>query len=365
MNPAMNELFPQGALVFDLIFPTPPPQGALTQVLGRAAPLFGAVEADPEIEQEVPRAPLMKGSDRRILIGQVGGGLLSEMPDMRPFLQLLLGLIDRTGARVGTAHVWGSKGFFGAAGRDRADLVGLGLLGWLEDPSVGLDFGPPISGPASPQKKLADFEAKKKALVDAKVDAQLGAIPTGPYWVVDLLGKLGGKSEEEYSAWLKKALSAFKTATAPVEKPKPPEPPKEAPKAPIRAAELGGKPILVIPRERFELATFEGVARGRTEIFHKIDQISGRVVEEVARKRVPFVAALPSLGELFLDGKILDKAAVERIAEPVPGAQGVLSFVAQVPRFGRVRVLGRDGKYLIASDSELEPEKLLPFLDEL
>jgi hypothetical protein len=355
-----EEVFPKGALYFDLIFPTPPSSQALAQVLGKAVQMFGAVEADEEIERKLPRLPIMKPTDRRLLLGQVvGTSLVEASPDLKTFLQLMLGLIDRTGARVGTVGAWGDPGFFGAASKDRNDLAALALMGWVDASEYDLNFG--TTGPkATRDQKLAEIPDKYKKIVEAKLEGQLGAMAVGPYHLLDLLGKLGGYTPEEHKDWLKRCFVAFKIASAPPPPPKAAEPPPEPPKAPIRAAELDGKPVLLVPKERFGVSTFEGIAKGRLEILHKIDQVPGRVQEEVARKRVPFLAELPSLTELFYEGRPLDKSAASKLLEPV--SDGYATFVAQMPRFGRVRVIGRGDSWWFFSDAEVEAKELLGLL---
>lgn len=355
-----DEIFPKGALYFDLIFPAPPPQSALTQVLGRAAQLFGAIEADDEVEAQVPRLAMMKPTDRRLILGQAAGQpLIEASPDLRPFLQLLLGLVDRTGARIGTAGSWGEPGFFGAVAKDRNDLAWLALFGWLDANDVDLTFQTGIG--ASKQQKMPELEAKHKQIVAAKIESQIGGMPVGPYFLLDLLGKLGGYGQEEYKDWLKKCFSAFRSVTAPPPPKKVEEPPKEAPKVAIRAAELSGKPVLIIPKERFGLSVFEGIAKGRPEALHKIDQIPSRVQEEIARKRVHFLAQLPSLSELFIDGRPLTKDAAQKLQEPVSGSEH-LTFIAHMPRFGRVRVIGNEGDWWFFSDPEVEAADLRALL---
>jgi hypothetical protein len=355
-----EEVFPKGALYFDLIFPVPPSSQALTQVLGRAAQMFGAVEADEEIERLQPRIPIMKPTDRRLLLGQVmGTSLIEASPELKTFLQLMLALIDRTGARVGTVGCWGDPGFFGAASKDRNDLASLALMGWVGADEYDLNFG--TTGPkATSEQKLAEVPDKYKKIVEAKLEGQLGAAPVGPYHLLDLLGKLGGYGQEEYKDWLKRCFVAFKIAAAPPPPPKAAEPPPEAPKMPIRATELDGKPVLIVPKERFGVSMFEGIAKGRLEVLHKIDQVPSRVQEEVARKRVPFLAELPSLTELFSEGRPLDKTTAAKLLEPV--SDGYSTFIAQMPRFGRVRVIGRDESWWFFSDAEAEAKGLLGLL---
>jgi hypothetical protein len=354
-----EEIFPKGALYFDLIFPAPPAPQALTQVLGRAAQMFGAVEVDEEIEAMLPRLPMMKPTDRRLILGQVAGpSLIENSPELKTFLQLMLGLIDRTGARVGTVGAWGDPGFFGAASKDRNDLAALALLGWLDADEYDLNFG--TTGPkATRDQKQAEFAAKFKLIVDAKIEAQLGAMPVGPYFLLDLLGKLGGYGQEEYNDWLKKCFVSFKIVAAPPP-PKAPEPPPEAPKNAIRSVEVAGKTYLIIPKERVSTSLLDDLVKGRLDSFHKIDALSGKVQELIARKQVPFLAQLEFLSELFLDGKPLNKSAAQSMMQPV--SDGYSTFVAHMPRFGRVRVIGRDGAWWFYSDAEEDAKTLLPLL---
>jgi hypothetical protein len=360
----MNDIFPPGGIYFDLVLPKPPSQEALQNALmkglGRAAQFFDVIEAGPDIEKEIPRGPLVQKGEFRLLIAQAADVPLAQQPDLRIFLQMLLNLVELTQAKFGVSGLWGDANPLGAIFRDRADLIGFALVAWIEDNATGSDFKP---GAGTRAQKAPLFEEKKKILVAAQADTHLGASPAGPYFLLDLLGKLGGKNENGLRDWTKKAFQAFQTFAAPPP-PKPAAPPPPPPKEAIFSRSLEGRSVVMIPKERFGLAVFEGVARGRLEAFHKIDQLDGRVQEDIARKKAAFFAALPAWGELFVDGKILDKAGAEARQSPVAGVDNASSFEAHLPRFGRVLVVSHGDKTGIYSDSEANPAALLSLLAE-
>lgn len=359
----MNDLFPPSALYFDLLLPKAPNQAGLQESLmrglGRAASLFTAVEADEEIERALPRGPLLGKGEFRLFVVQAVDAPLASQPDLRMFLQLLLNLVEMTQAKFGIAGCWGEASPLGAIFRDRADLIGLGLVSWIYDDATGDDFRP---GRGTQATKLPNFDKYKKALVERAVDTQLGAMPAGPYFVLDLLGKLGGKNEKGFEEWTKKAFAAFQVVAAPPP-PKPVAAPEPPPSKTLFGRELGGRAVVMVPRERFSTAIFDGVVRGRPESFHKLDRLPGKVEDAVARKKAAFFAELPSLADLFYQNKILDKSTATGLMAPISGTEGV-SFEAHLPRIGRVLVVGQGERFGAFSDADADPREVLGLLGE-
>jgi hypothetical protein len=390
------------SLVFDIILPgtaRPTPEQVVEGLGGEAVAksrMILDVDLDvPQLEQEIsPTFLLRKRGDRRLLV--VAEGPLRENPrtqaivakDLRPEKERLVNLVDKMGARIGRMGAFGTWGDAVIVCRSPRDLRAVLLLGWALDPVTDLEGrrrGQQLSQREF-ELKLASFDKRLDELDDAVILAKVPPAtlekkgPKGAeLLVVSLLSDRDGSWDIRKSYELEKRVAAVEqfsripgakqsivaaepepppapaAAPAPVKEP-PPEPPRPV-GPPIRAAEVGGRIILVVPPERLDSDTITALGKRPIDILTSKDDVTGKQRDHIHQHGSGFIAPLEFLSEVFLEGKPLDRKRFE--AEAQTGGDGVRTLDAHLPRYGAVRILEKGGKRWITSETTGDAAALL------
>jgi hypothetical protein len=408
-------MFALDSLVFDLVFgadarPTPEQllEGLGGEEVAKKRMILDPDLDAPQYEMEVsPTVPLRRRGERRLLI--VSDEAMRKDPrrepiiprDLRPEKDRLVALVEKTGARFGRMQAFGSWGDAAVVVRSLRDLRGLALLPWALDPTIDVDGRRRAKqlSEAEFELKIGAFERRLDELDDAQI---LARIPTatlekhGSVLCVHVLSDVDGSWDVRKSYELEKRVAAWDlfaripgarvqpeepppaaaaaedltpaqgtvapadakpTAGAPAAAPPPPPPPApEPPKGPpITATDVGGRLVLRIPAERFDLDSVTALGRKQVDILSSIDKVSGKDKDRIHHEGCGFIAPLEFLSEVFLEGKPLDRKRFE--AEATPTSNG-RALEAHLPRFGSVRVLEVGGKRYVTSELSADPAVL-------
>jgi hypothetical protein len=389
-------MFPIDALVFDIILPATarPTAEHIKEALGEeaaASRLVVDVDLDfPQLEAEIsPTFLLRKRGDRRIYVVDESSAPMRQNPraqpivprDLRAEKDRLVRLVGKMGARLGRMNAFGTWGDAVVVARSARDLRAVALLGWALDPVVDLE-GRRRSQQLSQREfelKLASYEKRLDELDDATLLARVAPASlekNGPkgaeLLAIHVLSDRDGSWDIRKSYELEKRLAAVEkfsripgarqepVAPEPPPAPKaeapPPEPPRPA-GPPIRAMDLAGRVLLVVPAERFESETITALGKRPLDALTGADPVTGKQRDLIHQHGCAFIAPLAFLSEVFLDGKPLDRRRFE--AEAVAGPDGARALEALLPRYGTVRVLEVGGKRWVTSELQADPTALV------
>jgi hypothetical protein len=304
--------------------------------------------------------------------------------DLRPEMERLIKVAEAAPIRLARLSALGSWGDAVMVARSARDLRGAALILWALDPMLDID-GRKRARQLNQQEfeqKIMAFDKRLDELDDQQILASLGPARMqrrGELIVVDVLED-DGTWDVRKSMALEKALAAIeKFARFPGAKLAPEV--KEAPKVkaepakaaaaapapaaakpvveekgpPLKVAEVGGRVVLVFPRERFDLDA--AAAMGKKDwgaVIRGIDKMSGAIRDRVHRDGAGFVAPLEFLSEVFVDGQPLSKPKFEASARVV--TDGVRALEVHFPRFGPVILLDLPGRgRFVSSEIDAAP----------
>jgi hypothetical protein len=140
----------------------------------------------------------------------------------------------------------------------------------------------------------------------------------------------------------------------------PPSTPKPEPKGPpLSAQEIDGKVVLVFPAERFDLDVAAALGkRDWDQVVRRSDNLTGALRDRIQRDGAGWIAPLEFLSEVFVDGKPLTKADLEKTATTT---DGVRSMEVHFPRFGPAvlfEIAGK-GRFVTSLDSAERAARLV------
>lgn len=413
-------MFAIDSLVFDLVFgadarPTPE---QLLEGLGGEEVAKKRLILDPDLdapqyEMEVsPTVPLRRRGERRLLI--VSDEAMRKDPrrepivprDLRAEKNRLVALVDRTGARFGRMQAFGSWGDAAIVVRSVRDLRGIALLPWALDPTIDVD-GRRRAKQLSEgefELKIGAYERRLDELDDEQILARVPPATLekhgakGEVICVHVLSDMDGSWDVRKSYELEKRIAAWDlfaripgakvqgpTAVTPEDATPPrgtpvaaaaaaaPAPPAaatpaataaaEPPKGPpITSAEVGGRLVLRIPSERFDLDAVTALGRKQVDLLTSVDKVSGKDRDRIHHEGCGFIAPLAFLSEVFLEGKPLDRKRFETESTPTHAGRAI---EAHLPRFGTVRVLEVGGKRYVTSEVTADTTALAKLVEGL
>lgn len=342
---------------------------------------------DPRFEMELsPSMPFRRRGERRLMIIDDSVAPMRKNPRTDPVIPIdlrgerdrLITICEGQQIRIGRLSALGSWGDGVLVVRSARDLRGIALLPWVLDPSVDVD-GTKRATPLTQQDfeaKLMAFEKRLEELDDEAILASIGDAATverrGDLIIVDLLEEDGSwdlrKSREleqrlaavdkfslipgapAFAGTAERAKPAAKPAPAvkPAAQAEPAVP--EKPVSPLGLAELDGKPLLIFPPERFDLDIAAALGkRDFDAVIRRGDNVPGSVRDRIQRDGAHFVAPLEFLSEVFLDGKPLSRADLDKQATTI--ADGVRTLAVHCPRFGPVVLIdtGSRGRFICSA----------------
>lgn len=366
---------------------------------------------DPRFEMELsPSMPFRKRGERRLMIIDDSVAPMRENPrkdvvvpiDLRPEKERLIEVCLALDVKLGRLFALGSWGDAVLVARSARDLRGIALMFWVLSPQLDVDGqkrGARLS-PTEFEAKIAAYDKRLEELDDTEILALLDKANVEErdgLIIVDVLGK-DGTWDLRKSLELEQSLAAMdrfsripgapaaprakggapaaagkdagqnagqkagRTATGPAPaapaKAEPPPPPK----ALLGHADVGGRPLLVFPAERFDLDVAAALGkRDYDAVLHRSDPIPGPVRDHIYREGADFVAPLEFLSEVFVDGKPLTRPEFDAKAKAL--AEGVRAMEVHCPRFGPVMLLdiqGRGRFITSARDAAARVAALLP-----
>jgi hypothetical protein len=373
------------SLVTDLIFQSSAAidQKALIEGLGGQAALEGKQlldvdRLDPRAEMELsPSMPFRRRGERRLLV--IDDQAITPRPDpqadswikndLRPAKEALIAIFQSLPLRMGRLFALGSWGDAVIVARNVRDLRGICLLPWALDPHVDID-GKRRQTPLSQKEfeaKIMAYEKRLEELDEQQIIASLSGAAferRGDLVIVDVL-EPDGTWDQRKSLAMESQLAAVERFSLipgapaqpkPSERPtrnvrppsesgaaKPAPPAKPEPKGPpLAARELDGKVVLVFPAERFDLDVAAALGkRDWDQVVRRSDNLAGAVRDKIQRDGANWIAPLEFLSEVFVDGKPLTKAELEKAATT---SNGVRSMEVHFPRFGPVTLFEIAGK---------------------
>jgi len=328
---------------------------------------------DPRFEMELsPSMPFRRRGERRLMIIDDSVAPMRKDPatewkvplDLRPEMERLVAACEAAPVRVGRLSALGAWGDAVIVARSARDLRGVALILWALDPMVDIDGRRRARqlSQAEFEQKLMAYDKRLDELDEPEILANLGPARfarRGDLLVVDVLED-DGTWDVRKSIALEQALAAvdrfsripgarIAAAPPPVERPAPAPPPEPtAPPVPddsppLAVAEIGGRVVLVFPRERFDLDT--AAALGKKDwgtVIRAVDKLPGAVRDRLHRDGAGFVAPLEFLSEVFLDGTPLSRPRFDAAAQVV--AEGIRALEVHFPRFGPVVLLDLPGR---------------------
>lgn len=391
------------SLVTDLIFQSSAAidQKALIDGLGgptalESKQLLDVDRLDPRAEMELsPSMPFRRRGERRLMV--IDDQAITPRPDpqadslikndLRPAKEALIAICQTLPIRLGRLFALGSWGDAVLVARAVRDLRGICLLPWALDPQVDVD-GKRRQTPLSQKEfeaKIMAYEKRLEELDDQQIIASLSGVSferRGDLVVASVL--------EEDGTWDQRKSLALETQLAAIDRfsmipgapaqPKPSErptrtirPPSEggagkpaAPPAkpepkgpPLSATELDGKVVLVFPAERFDLDVAAALGkRDWDQVVRRSDNLTGALRDKIQRDGAGWIAPLEFLSEVFVDGKPLSKAELEKTATTT---NGVRSLEVHFPRFGPVMLfeIAGKGRFVTSLDSAERAAKLV------
>jgi hypothetical protein len=374
------------SLVTDLIFQSSAAidQKTLIEGLGgqdalESKQLLDVDRLDPRAEMELsPSMPFRRRGERRLLV--IDDRAITPRPDpqadswikndLRPAKEALIAICQSLPLRLGRLFALGSWGDAVIVTRNVRDLRAICLLPWALDPQVDLD-GKRRQTPLSQKEfeaKIMAYEKRLEELDDQQIISNLSGAAferRGDLVVVDVLEPDGTWDQRKSMAMESQlaAIDRFSLIPGAPAQPKPSErptrtirPPSEsgaakpaAPPAkpepkgpPITTKELDGKIVLVFPGERFDLDVAAALGkRDWDQVVRRSDNLAGSIRDRIQRDGAAWVAPLEFLSEVFVDGKPLTKAELEKSATVT---DGVRSMEVHFPRFGPVTLFEIAGK---------------------
>ena len=374
------------SLVTDLIFQSSAAidQKTLIEGLGgqdalESKQLLDVDRLDPRAEMELsPSMPFRRRGERRLLV--IDDRTITPRPDpqadswikndLRPAKEALIAICQSLPLRLGRLFALGSWGDAVIVTRNVRDLRAICLLPWALDPQVDLD-GKRRQTPLSQKEfeaKIMAYEKRLEELDDQQIISNLSGAAferRGDLVVVDVL-EPDGTWDQRKSLAMETQLAAidrFSLIPGAPAQPKPSErptrtirppsetgsaksaaaPAKPEPKGPpITAKEVDGKIVLVFPGERFDLDVAAALGkRDWDQVVRRSDNLAGSIRDRIQRDGAAWVAPLEFLSEVFVDGRPLTKAELEKSATVT---DGVRSMEVHFPRFGPVTLFEITGK---------------------
>lgn len=330
---------------------------------------------DPRFEMELsPSMPFRRRGERRLMIIDDSVAPMREDPradpvvpvDLRAEKARLIEICRVAPVRLGRMFALGSMADAVLVARDAVDLRGICLLPWVLDPRVDVD-GRKRAGQLGQKEfeaKIMAYDKRLEELDEEAILADLGGatfVRDGDLLVVDVLEadgtwdlrrslameqalaavdkfslipgapSAGGTKKPAPKAAAAKGSAAAKPA-APAPEPTPaPAPAPAGP--PLRTAEVGGKVLLIFPRERFDLDTAAAMGkRDYGSILHASDEIPGQLRDRMHEHGAHFVAPLEFLSEVFVDGVPVSRPFFDQHARQLD--DGVRALDVHCPRFG-------------------------------
>jgi hypothetical protein len=219
------------------------------------------------------------------------------------------------------------------------------------DATFAVDFDgleaalPALVGPTPKKGASVTFQGHLQAAQE--MASALAAVRGLPYGHTDLVR--GTRDTEGLDEEPLAPSAPAQPSTLVAEAPPPPEPPWPPPSRLITAIDVDGRVALRIPAERFELRAYADLGRRSLDFLHAVDKVNA-AQRSAFLERGLFVARLPFLSEVFLDGKPLARPRFE--AEAKEEAPGVRALAVHLPRFGPVKLFERGGKRYVVSEPE-------------
>jgi hypothetical protein len=391
------------SLVTDLIFQSSAAidQKALFDGLGgpealESKQLLDVDRLDPRAEMELsPSMPFRRRGERRLLV--IDDQAITPRPDpaadswikndLRPAKEALIGICQTLPVRMGRLFALGTFGDAVLVARAVRDLRGICLLPWALDPQVDVD-GKRRQTPLSQKEfeaKIMAYEKRLEELDDQQIIASLSGVSferRGDLVVASVL-EADGTWDQRKSLAMETQLAAvdrFSMIPGAPAQPKPserparsirqpgeagpgkaaPPPAKPEPKGPpLDAREVDGKVVLVFPAERFDRDVAAALGkRDWDQVVRRSDNLTGALRDKIQRDGAGWIAPLEFLSEVFVDGKPLSKAELEKTATT---ADGVRSLEVHFPRFGPVMLfeIAGKGRFVTSLDSAERAAKLV------
>ena len=383
------------SLVTDLIFQSSAAidQKALIEGLGgqdalESKQLLDVDRLDPRAEMELsPSMPFRRRGERRLMV--IDDQAITPRPDpqadswikndLRPAKEALIAICASLPLRLGRLFALGSWGDAVLVARNVRDLRAICLLPWALDPQVDVD-GKRRQTPLSQKEfeaKIMAYEKRLEELDDQQIIAGLTGATferRGDLVVVDVL-EADGTWDQRKSLAMESQLAAvdrFSMIAGAPAQPKPSErptksirppseggatkpaaaPAKPEPKGPpLSAQQIDGKVVLVFPAERFDLDVAAALGkRDWDQVVRRSDNLTGALRDQIQRDGAGWIAPLEFLSEVFVDGKPLTKAELEKTSTTT---NGVRSMEVHFPRFGPVvlfEIAGK-GRFVTSLDS--------------
>lgn len=394
------------SLVIDLIFQKDAPldPDTLIDALGgeeavASRKILDPDMQDPRFEMEVsPSMPFRRRGERRLMIVDDSVAPMRQDPrrdmvvpiDLRGEKERLIHLCEVLDVRLGRIFALGSWGSAVTVARSARDLRAISLLLWALNPMIDVDGNRRASQLTQSEfeAKLAAYEKRLDELDDSEILAALDddvLERRDGLLVVDLLED-DGTWDVRKSHEVEQALAAMDRFSmipgAPASPKKPDEkpardtaargqaagdraaaaPPAEAPAQRITAAEVGGRVLLLVPAERFDLDVAAALGKGDFDaVLHRADDIPGPTRDRIYHDGAEFAAPLEFLSEVFVSGKPLSRPEFDAKATQL--AEGVRAMEVHCPRFGPVMLLdvaGRGRFITSARDAAAEVVQHLP-----
>jgi hypothetical protein len=341
---------------------------------------------DPRFELELsPSLPMRRRGERRLLIIDDAAGSMRKDPrtepivpiDLRPEKERLLALCQAAPVRLGRLSALGSWGDAVLCARSAQDLRAVALLSWVLDPTVDVDGRKRANRltQAEFETKVLAYDKRLQELDEKAILANLGPARLerrGEFLVVDVL-EADGTWDVRKSIALENALAAidqFSLIPGAPATPRPaqkgpqgpqaeraaggksggpggksgkgetsrPEPPAAPAGPPLGYGEVGGRVVLIFPRERFDLDVAAALGKRDWDAVLRPSDLPGPIRDRVFRDGAGFIAPLEFLSEVFVDGKPLSRPQFDQAAQQVETTRA-RSLEVHVPRFGPALLL--------------------------
>jgi hypothetical protein len=394
------------SLVTDLIFQSSAAidQKALIEGLGgqsalESKQLLDVDRLDPRAEMELsPSMPFRRRGERRLMVIDDQAITPRQDPqadswiknDLRPAKDALIAICQSLPVRLGRLFALGSWGDAVLVARNVRDLRAICLLPWALDPQVDID-GKRRQTPLSQKEfeaKIMAYEKRLEELDEQQIIANLTGAAferRGDLVVVSVL-EADGTWDQRKSLAMEAQLAAvdrFSLIPGAPAQPRPserptrsirppseggatgqgkaaPAPAKPEPKGPpLSAQEVDGKVVLVFPAERFDLDVAAALGkRDWDQVVRRSDNLTGALRDRIQRDGAGWIAPLEFLSEVFVDGKPLTKAELEKASTTT---DGVRSMEVHFPRFGPVvlfEIAGK-GRFVTSLDSAERAARLV------
>jgi hypothetical protein len=353
--------------------------------VARARLLIDPDQQPPEFEMQVsPSVPLRRRGERRLMVIDDSVAPMRADPhadpvvpiDLREEKERLIAACEALPVRIGRLFALGSWGDAVIVTRRARDLRAVALQPWALDARVdvaGRRRATPLSEDEI-KEKLYAFEKRLDELGEQDLLARLGPAALerrGELFVVSAL-EADGTWDLRTSEQLEQALAAVDRFSvipgAPagaIDEPSAlpqraaiEEPAKTAPGAaavegqPLRVDEVGGRLVLVFPRDRFNLDAAAALGTGAwDDILAPHDAVDRALRDRIHREGAGFIAPLEFLSEVFVEGKPLSRPAFEDHARDL--GRGARALEVHCPRFGPALLVAvADGGRFLTSEIE-------------